>query len=288
MFLPRLASTLVLLVLFIGSFSLKGLYGISLFIIIGTLLLFAGIKEMSVMLEKMGLTPFVLTTQIIAFVMLLSMALYGARMYDFFNSLFFILLIFGGFSTYSWLLLIFSNNRNKTVMQISGTAFCVLLFVFPICFTALIYTIGFGEDNGGLHLLLYLVLVTKIGDIAAYVVGTISSKIPGGNHKIAMKISPKKSWEGTVAGLLMSIVAAIFLWRILKIELIHREIAALIVGIVLFFGGFLGDLAESSLKRCAEIKDSGKTIPGIGGVLDLVDSLVINSPLFYLMLQLKI
>jgi len=288
MFLPRLASTLVLLVLFIGSLSLKGLYGITLFIIIGILLLFAGIKEMSVMLEKMGLTPLLLTTQITAVAILLSMVLHGMRLYDFFNSLFFILLIFGGFSTYSWLLLIFSNNRNKTVMQISGTVFCVLIFVFPLSITALIYTIGFGENNAGLHLILYLVLVTKIGDIAAYVVGTLSSKIPGGNHKIAAKISPKKSWEGAVAGLLMSIMAAIFLWRILKIEFIHREITALFVGIALFFGGFMGDLAESSLKRCAEIKDSGKTIPGIGGVLDLVDSLIINSPLFYLILQLKI
>ena len=62
---------------------------------------------------------------------------------------------------------------------------------------------------------------------------------------------------------------------------------AISMGITLFLGGFFGDLAESSLKRAAAVKDSGKIIPGIGGVFDLVDSFMLNGPLFYLFLIMK-
>ena len=59
-----------------------------------------------------------------------------------------------------------------------------------------------------------------------------------------------------------------------------------LLGLLLFAGGFIGDIAESALKRITRIKDSGSIIPGIGGVLDLIDSLLINAPLFYLTLKL--
>ena len=107
----------------------------------------------------------------------------------------------------------------------------------------------------------------------------------GGNHKIFPKISPKKSWEGTVCGLIFSIIVSVIIVKYMGI--FRFEAFAIPLGIALYFGGFFGDLAESSLKRAAAIKDSGKIIPGIGGVFDLVDSFMLNGPLFYLLLLMK-
>ena len=129
---------------------------------------------------------------------------------------------------------------------------------------------------------------TKIGDIGAYVTGSLSNKITKGkNHKLIPSISPGKSWEGVFGGLILSIVFSllVFPWAF------GKEIPfwiSLIFGTVLFFGGAAGDLAESSLKRMCEIKDSGNIIPGIGGVLDLVDSLLLNTPIFSFMYWLLV
>ena len=133
-------------------------------------------------------------------------------------------------------------------------------------------------------LFLDLILGTKIGDIGAYVVGSLSNKITGGrNHKLIPSISPGKSWEGLIGGLLISIGFAFALFPAVT----HHEFPVwvpVIPGVLLFFFGAAGDLAESSLKRICGVKDSGRILPGIGGVLDLVDSLMINAPVFVVMM----
>ncbi|MEI6421978.1 MAG: phosphatidate cytidylyltransferase, partial [Lentisphaerota bacterium] len=147
-----------------------------------------------------------------------------------------------------------------------------------------------GDSSGsyeGRKLLLFLIAVTKSGDIGAYLVGVSSSKLmPRGNHKIIPSISPKKSWEGTIGGLVFSIAVAILMLGMLPPSCHFTFTVAIFLGIILFIGGFAGDLAESALKRTAGVKDSGKIIPGIGGVLDLLDSLIINAPIFFLLLLL--
>jgi phosphatidate cytidylyltransferase len=134
-----------------------------------------------------------------------------------------------------------------------------------------------------------MILVTKCGDIGAYSIGTLSAKLlPGGNHKIIPKISPKKSWEGTLGGLLTSVAASFAFCRFVPqmvVDGFGQISFPLLTGALLFVGGFLGDLVESSLKRAAGVKDSGNMIPGMGGALDVVDSLVLNAPLFYLFLN---
>jgi phosphatidate cytidylyltransferase len=136
--------------------------------------------------------------------------------------------------------------------------------------------------NEGGKILLFLVLVTKVGDTGAYIIGTLTNKIMKGNHKILPSISPKKSWEGTVGGLVCSVIMSVAIWNILPFESdSFNLLKALFAGIILFIGGFAGDLMESSVKRACGVKDSGNIIPGMGGVLDIVDSLIINAPVFY-------
>lgn len=122
---------------------------------------------------------------------------------------------------------------------------------------------------------IYLILgITWSGDIGAYLIGR-----QFGKHKIIPAISPKKSLEGYIAGLLFGVATSIALCHFLNlnIELYH----AIILGVGLTIIGQLGDLAESLMKRSAKIKDSGKIMPGHGGILDRCDSLIFIAPSFY-------
>ena len=159
--------------------------------------------------------------------------------------------------------------------------------VIPLNCLTLIYMTNYGSDYRGTILALFLILITKSGDIGAYCTGTLTSKRASGNHKIVPEISPKKSWEGTIGGLITSVVIAYVLSFVFNVDFGQYPVVMTgVVGVLLFIGGFIGDLAESVLKRTAGVKDSGAIIPGIGGALDLTDSLFINAPLFYICLKL--
>lgn len=128
-------------------------------------------------------------------------------------------------------------------------------------------------DFGPWHLLM-LIFVVKCSDIGAYTAGRLF-----GRHKFSPVISPKKTWEGMVGGVVLAVLTAvafavfcdIMSWRL-----------AVIFGVVFAFLGQLGDLAESMLKRDAETKDSSNSVPGFGGILDVVDSILITVPFGYL------
>lgn len=129
---------------------------------------------------------------------------------------------------------------------------------------------------------LYLVLVTKMTDTGGYIFGKLSSYLPGGNHKIAPRFSPKKSYEGLIGGMLMSVAAGLIL---LKYGCSPFGLPLTIVSsILLSLGSFAGDLSESALKREAEIKDSGNWIPGMGGIFDVLDSFIYNGIIFLIFL----
>ena len=182
-----------------------------------------------------------------------------------------------------WWKILCAERKIEVLKKVLVSAAAFFLFLIP--FTILAWLYSMEEVRGGeIHkLFFYLVIGTKIGDIGAYVTGSLSNKITKGrNHKLIPSISPGKSWEGLFGGLILTIAFSllVFPWAF------GREIPfwiSLIFGTVLFFGGAAGDLAESSLKRMCEIKDSGSIIPGIGGVLDLVDSLLLNTPIFSFM-----
>lgn len=134
-------------------------------------------------------------------------------------------------------------------------------------------------DNG-INWLIVALLGTWICDSAAYFVGRA-----WGKRKFAPNISPKKTWEGAIAGFVVGIVAVV----LLATWLLDLSIGwSLLAGAVLVFGATVGDLAESVIKRQVGVKDSGSLIPGHGGALDRIDSLLFVVPLMYLLAVLGV
>lgn len=126
----------------------------------------------------------------------------------------------------------------------------------------------------GAALVLFLVGVTWAGESAAYLVGSAI-----GRHPLAPMISPGKTVEGAVAQLVVSVAAAGTLGAALLPECAIGR--SLVAGVVLGVVGQIGDLAESVIKRSAGAKDTGRIIPGHGGLLDRIDSLLFNVPAYY-------
>lgn len=133
----------------------------------------------------------------------------------------------------------------------------------------------------------YVVVVTKFCDIGAYAIGRMF-----GRHKMIPRISPNKTWEGLFGGFVIALVASVSVFQYLEHPLPRISIVgfkyhdALILGVLLGFFGALGDLSESLLKRETQVKDSGGVLPGIGGALDLIDSLLFSAPILYAYLVL--
>lgn len=126
-------------------------------------------------------------------------------------------------------------------------------------------------------LLLAIFIFIWVNDTGAYLVGS-----RWGKRRLAPSISPKKSVEGSIGGLLLVLLSAVILRLLLFPELSWLRI--LLIAVVVAIFGTIGDLFESSLKRRAGVKDSGKLIPGHGGILDRIDSLLLAVPAVYLLL----
>ena len=126
----------------------------------------------------------------------------------------------------------------------------------------------------GPQLVAFLLLVVWLGDAGAYYTGKRLGK-----HKLSPRISPKKTVEGLAGGIIASIITAIViqLTFLEEFPLVH----AILVGVVLSIAGVIGDLAESMWKRSAAVKDSGTLIPGHGGFLDRLDSILFTAPILY-------
>ncbi len=119
-------------------------------------------------------------------------------------------------------------------------------------------------------LVILVCAVVWLGDTGAYYIGS-----RWGRHKLAPTISPKKSWEGAAAGLVASLVAALA-WSFWKFEALDFRV--LTIAAAAAVAGQIGDLAESMIKRGAGVKDSGTILPGHGGMLDRMDSLLFAAP----------
>jgi phosphatidate cytidylyltransferase len=165
------------------------------------------------------------------------------------------------------------KDSSQAIAVLSTTVFGILYISWPLSFIIKLLFLPSGKI-----LIVYLLLVTKTGDMGAYLVG---SRI--GKHSLIKRISPSKSKEGTLGGLVFSIISSLIigvLW--LKIE----PWQCIVLGFVLGSLAQLGDLCESLLKRDCQVKDSGKLFPELGGMLDLVDSIIFAAPLFYLYVSL--
>ena len=137
-------------------------------------------------------------------------------------------------------------------------------------------------SNSGAFLLLWLLAVTKFTDMGAYIVGSMI-----GRHKMIPHVSPGKTWEGFGGALLFSQLAACGLYALFPVDLafFNGWGHVVLLGVLLAVLAVIGDLAESVLKRAINAKDSGTMLPGIGGSLDLIDSLCFTAPALYFYLK---
>jgi phosphatidate cytidylyltransferase len=124
----------------------------------------------------------------------------------------------------------------------------------------------------GLVLIISVIIMTKLTDIGAFFIGSRFGKTP-----FVPSISPKKSVEGAIGGLVFSVLGALAVEPLLHLGYLHLLFIGLALGIL----AQLGDLSESMLKRDCQVKDSGSIFPGMGGVLDIIDSLLFTAPVFY-------
>ena len=129
--------------------------------------------------------------------------------------------------------------------------------------------------------MLYFVIVTKFSDTGAYAVGSLI-----GRHQMIPRISPGKTWEGFGGAIAVSTAASLVFVHFFGRQMpCMTALHAVVLGVVLSVAAVIGDLIESLFKREAGVKDSGKLFPGIGGILDLLDSLLFNAPIMYLYLR---
>ena len=171
-----------------------------------------------------------------------------------------------------------SQSNTAGILAISTTLFGLMYVPWLMNF---IQKINFFPGVNGPFYVLYFIVVTKFSDCGAYAVGSLIGK-----HKMIPRISPGKTWEGFAGALLVSTAASLLFAHLAKGKLAGMNLVhATILGLLLGAAAVVGDLIESLFKREAGVKDSGSYFPGIGGVLDLLDSLLFNAPLMYLYLR---
>jgi phosphatidate cytidylyltransferase len=148
----------------------------------------------------------------------------------------------------------------------------LMICVFSLSHTALL--LKFGANHGlGAGALLFLVALTQFNDVAQFTCGKLF-----GRHKIIPKVSPKKTWEGFLGGLMLStIAAAVFGPDLTPMDWMWSALAGFLIALV----GYLGDVTISAMKRDLHVKDASNLIPGHGGILDRVDSLIYAAPVFF-------
>ena len=150
----------------------------------------------------------------------------------------------------------------------------LMMFVFGLSHLAYMITLTpvYGNRVGGTELVLYLVLLTELNDILQYIWGKSI-----GRRKIIPKVSPNK----TVEGFLGAFVTIMLLAVLFSFLTPFTWLEAIVAGMIISSGGFIGDVVISMVKRDIGVKDSGNMLPGHGGVLDRVDSLTYTAPLFF-------
>ena len=171
-----------------------------------------------------------------------------------------------------------SKSNTAGILAISTTLFGLMYVPWLLNF---IQKINFFQNVDGHFYLLYFVVITKFSDTGAYAVGSLI-----GRHKMIPRISPGKTWEGFFGAIAVSTTASLLFVHLAQDKMPAMNWKhAVILGVVLSITAVIGDLIESLFKREAGVKDSGAFFPGIGGILDLLDSLLFNAPIMYLYLR---
>ncbi|WP_457675082.1 phosphatidate cytidylyltransferase [Thiolapillus sp.] len=167
-------------------------------------------------------------------------------------------------------------GETRDFLRAAGTLHWGLMtLVFSISHLAFLLVLPAGGNPvaGGAGLVLYLVFLTQFNDVAQYLWGKAL-----GRHRVIPRVSPNKTWEGFLGGLATTTVLALVLAPLLTPLDWPR---ALMAGLLIGLGGFIGDVTISALKRDIGVKDAGNLLPGHGGILDRIDSLTYTAPLFF-------
>ncbi len=183
------------------------------------------------------------------------------------------------FTLYAVALPIYEMFRKKEmpIRNMAATIQGIIYVALPFSLLNFI-VFPFGDQQYHGNILMGVILLIWINDTGAYLVG---SRI--GKHKLFERISPKKTWEGSIGGALLAVAASVL------VSLYVTELNLLewiVIGILAVIFGSLGDLVESLFKRSLNIKDSGNLIPGHGGLLDRFDALLLASPVVFAFLQI--
>jgi phosphatidate cytidylyltransferase len=165
-----------------------------------------------------------------------------------------------------------SGDYTRYIERAAKIQWGVMICVYCISHAPALLMLNLGPQVHAWKLLAFLVIVVQMSDVLQYVWGKLL-----GRHKIAPHLSPNKTWEGFVGGVISASLIGTSLYRITPFTLPQAAVISLMIAILGFFGG----IVMSSIKRDAGVKDFGHLIEGHGGILDRVDSLCFAAPVFF-------
>jgi len=170
--------------------------------------------------------------------------------------------------------LVLKGDTKGIIKSMATLQWVLMLTVFGLSHMAYLLSLPQvdGFAIGGRGLLLFVVFVTEINDVMQFTWGKILGK-----HKIIPKVSPNKTWEGFIGGMISTTFIGYFFHFLTPLT----PVQAGVISLVIAFAGFAGDIVMSSVKRDIGVKDTGTAIPGHGGILDRIDSLAYTSPAFF-------
>ena len=288
-FLRRLFSTALLwTVILTAMFSGNHIIADGVFVLLVAFLALSGLVEFYGLAEKCGLVSFKICGVIGGLLLMVGTFLNvtghlgsnssPARVNDFETS--FLILFVLGLCVRQFV----SKSNAAGLVAIATTLFGLMYVPWLLNFIQKINFFPFeagSSPDAGKYFLLYFILITKFSDMGAYVVGSLI-----GRHKMIPRISPGKTWEGFGGAILVSTGASLAFVHCFGAKMGGMNyFHAVVLGVILSVTAVIGDLIESLFKREAGVKDSGKLFPGIGGILDLLDSLLFNAPIMYLYLR---
>ncbi|RKY33016.1 MAG: hypothetical protein DRP74_01095 [Candidatus Omnitrophota bacterium] len=261
MLTKRIISSIILIIIIIASLFINWLFGL-----LATLFIIFGLYEFFAMLENKRIISYKYFGIVMGSIIPLSL-IFRFELNKSWELLFIVLgLLF-------LILMQFRRRENSGVVaDISATIFGILYVSWFFSFL-----IRIRYFPGGSGLVAALLLITKGGDIGAYLIGSRFGKT-----FLIPRISPKKTLEGAAGGLFFSLLGAIASSPFLNFSFAHLLFLGIFLGLI----GQLGDLSESLIKRDCQVKDSGRLFPGLGGVLDSMDSLLFTAPVFYFYLSI--
>ncbi len=279
----RVGTALVFAVFFLSLLYWGGgtTTGNLLFFALMGLSIFAGVRELTFLGRKMGFFPSTVAAVAAGWMLLMhfffaSRASIGDRLLDPDSMPLWFALMLGGLFIHFGALF-FDDRLDKALPSQAISWMAALYMGLGLGFQQRLFMLGSSTvSKTGSRLILALYVITWLGDTMAYFIGSLFGK-----HKLAPKVSPKKSWEGLGGNYLGNVLGAFLMKATVCPDWSLVDVVAL--GLLLGTVGQLGDLAESTWKRSAMVKDSdaGIGIPGHGGVLDRVDSLIFAAPALF-------